>query len=32
MDQLVSAQPSLILQMAGCLRNLRIWGATIFVS
>jgi hypothetical protein len=32
MDQSVSAQPGLILQMAGFLRNLRIWGATIFVD
>jgi hypothetical protein len=32
MDQLVSAQPGLILQMAGFLTNLGIWGATIFVD
>jgi hypothetical protein len=32
MDQLVSAQPGLIPQMAGFLTNLRIWGATIFVD
>jgi hypothetical protein len=31
MDQLVSAPPGLIPQMAGFLMNLRIWGATIFV-
>ncbi len=32
MDQLVSAQPGLIPQMAGFLTNLRIWEATIFVD
>ena len=32
MDQLVSAQPGLIPQMAGFLTNLRIWGATVFVN
>jgi hypothetical protein len=32
MDQLVSAQPGLIPQMAGFLTYLRIWGATIFVD
>ncbi len=32
MDQIVSAQPGLIPQMAGFLTNLRIWGATIFVD
>ena len=32
MDQLVSAQPRLILQMSGFLTNLRIWGATVFVD
>ncbi len=32
MDQMVSAQPGLIPQMAGFLRNLHIWGATIFVD
>jgi hypothetical protein len=32
MDQLVLAQPGLILQMAGFLTNLQIWGATIFVD
>ena len=32
MDQLVSAQPGLIPQMAGFLTNLRIWGATICVD
>ena len=32
MDQLVSAQPGLIPQMAGFLTNLRIWGATLFVD
>jgi hypothetical protein len=32
MDQMVSAQPGLIPQMAGFLTNLRIWGATIFVD
>jgi hypothetical protein len=32
MDQLVSAQPGLIPQMAGFLTNLHIWGATIFVD
>ncbi len=32
MDQLISAQPGLIPQMAGFLTNLRIWGATIFVN
>ena len=31
-DQLVSAQPGLIPQMAGFLTNLRIWGATVFVD
>ena len=32
MDQLVSAQPGLIPQMARFLTNLHIWGATIFVD
>ncbi len=32
MDQLVSAQPGLIPQMAGFLMNLCIWSATIFVD
>ena len=32
MDQLVSAQPGLILQMSGFLTNMRIWGATVFVD
>jgi hypothetical protein len=32
MDQLVSAQPGLIPQMASFLTNLCIWGATIFVD
>ena len=32
MDQMVSAQPGLIPQMAGFLTNLCIWGATIFVD
>ncbi len=32
LDQLVSAQPGLIPQMAGFLTNLRIWGATVFVD
>jgi hypothetical protein len=32
MDQMVSAQPGLIPQMAGFLTNLRIWGAMIFVD
>jgi hypothetical protein len=32
MDQLISAQPGLIPQMAGFLTNLQIWGATIFVD
>jgi hypothetical protein len=32
MDQLVSAQPGLIPQMAGFLTNQCIWGATIFVD
>jgi hypothetical protein len=32
MDQMVSAQPGLIPQMAGFLTNLRIWGASIFVD
>jgi hypothetical protein len=32
MDQLVSAQPGLIPQMAGFLMNLCTWGATIFVD
>jgi hypothetical protein len=32
MDQMVSAQPGLLPQMAGFLTNLRIWGATIFVD
>ena len=31
-DQLVSAQPGLIPQMAGFLTNLRIWGATVFID
>jgi hypothetical protein len=32
MDQIVSAQPGLILQMSGCLTNLRIMVTTIFVD
>jgi hypothetical protein len=32
MDQMVSAQPGLIPQMAGFLANVHIWGATIFVD
>ncbi len=32
MDQMVSAQPGLIPQMAGFLTNLRIWCTTIFVD
>jgi hypothetical protein len=32
MDQMVSAQPGLIPQMSGCLTNLRIMGATVFVD
>jgi hypothetical protein len=32
MDQLVTAQPQLIPQMAGFLTYLRIWGATVFVD
>ncbi len=32
MDQMVSAQPGLIPQMAGFLTNLCIWGATVFVD
>jgi hypothetical protein len=32
MDQMVSAQPGLILQMAGFLTNLCVWGGTIFVD
>jgi hypothetical protein len=32
MDQLVSAQPGLIPQMASFLTNLRIWGATAFLD
>jgi hypothetical protein len=32
MDQMVSAQPGLIPQMAGSSTNLCIWGATIFVD
>ncbi len=32
MDQMVSAHPGLIPQMAGLLTNLCIWGATIFVD
>jgi hypothetical protein len=32
MDQLVSAQPGLIPQMADFLTNLQIWGATVFVD
>jgi hypothetical protein len=32
MDQMVSAQPGLIPQMAGFLTNLPIWGATVFVA
>jgi hypothetical protein len=31
-DQMISAQPGLIPQMAGFFTNLRIWGATIFVD
>jgi hypothetical protein len=31
-DQMVSAQPGLIPQMAGFLTNLCIWGATVFVD
>ncbi len=31
-DQMISAQPGLIPQIAGFLTNLRIWGATIFVN
>jgi hypothetical protein len=31
-DQMISAQPGLIPQMAGFLTNLCIWGATIFVD
>jgi hypothetical protein len=32
MDQMVSAQPGLIPQMAGFLTKLHIWGATVFVD
>jgi hypothetical protein len=32
LDQMVSAQHGLILQMSGCLTNLRIMAATIFVD
>jgi hypothetical protein len=32
MDQMVSAQPGLTPQMAGCLTNLCIWGATVFID
>jgi hypothetical protein len=32
MDQMVSAQPGLISQMAGFLTNLCIWEATVFVD
>jgi hypothetical protein len=32
MDQLVSAQPGVIPQMAGSITDLPIWGATIFVD
>jgi hypothetical protein len=32
MDQMVSAQPDLISQMSGCLTNLQIMGATVFVD
>jgi len=32
LDQMVSAQPGLIPQMSGCLTNLRIMGATVFVD
>ena len=32
MDQMVSAQPGLVLQMSGCLTSLQINGATIFVD
>jgi hypothetical protein len=32
MDQLISAQPGLILQMSEFLTNMRIWGATVFVD
>jgi hypothetical protein len=31
-NQMISAQPGLILQMAGFLTNLRIWASTIFVD
>jgi hypothetical protein len=31
-DQMISAQPGLIPQMAGFLKNLRIWAATMFVD
>ncbi len=32
MDQLVSAQPGLVSQMSGFLKNFQIWGATIFTD
>jgi hypothetical protein len=32
MDQMISAKPGLIPQMADFLTNMRIWGATIFVD
>jgi hypothetical protein len=32
MDEMVSAQPGFIPQMAGFLTNLSIWGATVFVD
>ncbi len=32
MDQMVTAQPGLIPQMAGFLTHLRIWGAMIFID
>jgi hypothetical protein len=32
LDQMVSAQPGLILQMSGCLTNLHIMALTIFVD
>ena len=31
-DQIVSAQPGLIPQISGYLKNMRIWGDTIFVD
>ena len=32
MDQIISAQPVLIPQMSGLLKNLQIMGATVFLD